>query len=85
MSSATNLQSGEGAMTDGQNSVEFLTGGGQMATAILAKDWAATPLGPIEKWPYSLRTTVSPSARYATKQAMSAVYSILSPRPQPEC
>src|SRR5882672_3323201 len=27
--------------------------------AILAKDWADTPLGPIDSWPQSLRTTVS--------------------------
>jgi PAS domain S-box-containing protein len=30
-----------------------------MARTIAAKDWAETPLGPIENWPQSLRTTVS--------------------------
>ena len=38
---------------------DFLTGGGEMGKAILAKDWSTTPLGPIESWPQSLRTTVS--------------------------
>jgi GAF domain-containing protein len=30
-----------------------------MGEEIRSKDWAATPLGPIESWPQSLRTTVS--------------------------
>ena len=30
-----------------------------MAALVHATDWAGTPLGPIEKWPQSLRTTVS--------------------------
>jgi PAS domain S-box-containing protein len=38
---------------------DFLTGGGIMGKAIRSKNWAATPLGPIETWPQSLRTTVS--------------------------
>jgi len=38
---------------------DFLTGGGEMARVIAAKDWSETPLGPIEQWPQSLRTTVS--------------------------
>ncbi|HYI92816.1 MAG TPA: GAF domain-containing sensor histidine kinase, partial [Bryobacteraceae bacterium] len=38
---------------------DFLTGGGEMGKAIAAKDWSETPLGPIEHWPQSLRTTVS--------------------------
>jgi len=37
----------------------FLSGGGDMAALIEAKDWAATPLGPIDQWPQSLRTAVS--------------------------
>ena len=32
----------------------FLTGGGACAALIGAKDWAATPLGPIETWPACL-------------------------------
>jgi len=38
---------------------DFLAGGGIMGELIRAKDWSATPLGPIEDWPQSLRTTVS--------------------------
>ncbi|MFZ0591617.1 MAG: ATP-binding protein [Bryobacteraceae bacterium] len=38
---------------------EFLIGGGIMGELIRSKDWAATPLGPIDSWPQSLRTTVS--------------------------
>jgi PAS domain S-box-containing protein len=38
---------------------DFLVGGGIMGELIRTKDWAATPLGPIEEWPQSLRTTVS--------------------------
>lgn len=36
----------------------FPRGGGEMASRIAAHDWAATPLGPIEAWPQSLRTAV---------------------------
>ena len=32
---------------------------GEMGKLVLAKDWSCTPLGPIESWPQSLRTTVS--------------------------
>lgn len=30
-----------------------------MGALMAATDWAATPLGPVEHWPQSLRTTVS--------------------------
>ncbi|KAA5611237.1 response regulator [Rhodovastum atsumiense] len=39
--------------------LDFLAGGGEMAELIRAKDWSATPLGPIVDWPQSLRTAVS--------------------------
>ncbi len=39
--------------------VDFLPESGEMADLVRAKDWSATPLGPIEQWPQSLRTTVS--------------------------
>ena len=39
--------------------LDFLFGGGEMARVIAAKDWSKTPLGPMETWPQSLRTTVS--------------------------
>src|SRR2546429_9590765 len=37
----------------------WLVGGGEMGKALRSMDWARTPLGPIESWPQSLRTTVS--------------------------
>lgn len=37
----------------------FLTGGGECSTLIEAKDWAATPLGPINAWPQSLKTATA--------------------------
>ena len=33
-------------------------GGGEMAARIRAFDWAATPLGPLDRWPQSLRTAL---------------------------
>jgi PAS domain S-box-containing protein len=39
--------------------LDFLGGGGEMARLIRTKNWAETPLGPIESWPQSLRTAVS--------------------------
>lgn len=38
---------------------DWLRGGGAMADRIRAVDWAATPLGPLEGWPQSLRTVVN--------------------------
>jgi two-component sensor histidine kinase len=35
---------------------DFLAGGGDMGAAIRAFNWAATPLGPPESWPRTLRT-----------------------------
>lgn len=37
----------------------FLTGGGEMAASILAFDWSNSPVGPIDKWPSSLRTAIN--------------------------
>ena len=39
--------------------VDWLVGGGEMGKLVRAKDWTSTPLGPIDSWPPSLRTTVS--------------------------
>jgi signal transduction histidine kinase len=36
-----------------------LAGGGEMGALIRAHDWSATPLGPAESWPQSLRSVVS--------------------------
>src|SRR3954471_2439038 len=37
----------------------FLAGGGEMAELIRAMDWSTTPLGPVDKWPQSLRSALS--------------------------
>lgn len=37
----------------------FLQGGGEMGQLIRSRDWNKTPLGPINEWPQSLRTTLS--------------------------
>ncbi|MRS63917.1 PAS domain-containing protein [Larkinella terrae] len=37
----------------------FLAGGGEMGQLIGSVDWSKNPLGPIENWPQSLRTTLS--------------------------
>jgi hypothetical protein len=37
---------------------EFLSSGGEMGALMRAHDWSATPLGPPETWPQSLRTVI---------------------------
>jgi len=37
----------------------FMSGGGEAGALMRAKDWSNTTLGPIERWPQSLRTSVS--------------------------
>ncbi|HTD27807.1 MAG TPA: hypothetical protein VK660_00300, partial [Xanthomonadaceae bacterium] len=37
----------------------IFAGKGELAALIRARDWASTPLGPIDSWPQSLRTAVS--------------------------
>ncbi|RKH10203.1 response regulator [Corallococcus sp. CA053C] len=39
--------------------MDWLSGGGEMGRLIRSMDWSRTPLGPVETWPQSLRTTVS--------------------------
>ena len=36
----------------------FLTAGGEMGALMRAHDWSNSPLGPLDTWPQSLRTTV---------------------------
>jgi signal transduction histidine kinase len=36
----------------------FLSGGGEMAARMRRFDWSKTPLGPVERWPQSLKTAV---------------------------
>jgi signal transduction histidine kinase len=55
-------QSGLGAAARRQQQSQpkdWLVGGGRMGELIRSTDWTKTPLGPIESWPQSLRTTVS--------------------------
>jgi signal transduction histidine kinase len=42
-----------------RESANWLVGGGEMGKLVRSMDWSRTPLGPIESWPQSLRTTVS--------------------------
>ncbi|WP_111630409.1 PAS domain-containing protein [Larkinella arboricola] len=42
-----------------QPTYRFLARGGQMGQLIRTLDWSKNPLGPIESWPQSLRTTLS--------------------------
>ena len=42
-----------------ETSFDFLTGGGAMGRLMRAHDWAATPLSTPDRWPQSLRTSVS--------------------------
>ena len=37
----------------------LFAGGGELGALCRSLDWAATPLGPVEQWPQSLRATVS--------------------------
>ncbi|TYP64188.1 hybrid sensor histidine kinase/response regulator [Stutzerimonas stutzeri] len=46
-------------MPDAMNEVPaFLSGGGEMGALMRNHDWAATPFGPVECWPQSLRSMV---------------------------
>ena len=37
---------------------DFLAGGGEVGVRLRALEWSATPLGPPEHWPQSLKTIV---------------------------
>ncbi|WP_229210544.1 ATP-binding protein [Duganella sp. CF517] len=39
--------------------MSWLSGGGEMGQLIRSMDWSATALGPLSRWPQSLRTSVS--------------------------
>jgi hypothetical protein len=43
----------------GAQQLNFLAAPGELGRLIRAFDWAATPLGPQQDWPQSLRTSVS--------------------------
>ncbi|PWU51673.1 hypothetical protein DLJ46_04515 [Micromonospora globispora] len=48
-----------GTPPDGSRWQDIFATGGEMGAAIAAHDWSATPLGPIESWPQSLRTALT--------------------------
>jgi PAS domain S-box-containing protein len=41
-----------------QTMTDVLSGGGELGALMRGRDWAHTPLGPIERWPNSLKTAV---------------------------
>ncbi|HEY0114994.1 MAG TPA: PAS domain-containing protein [Allosphingosinicella sp.] len=43
----------------GSTRLFFLNDGGEMGSALRAHDWSASPLGPPDQWPQSLKTAVS--------------------------
>nr|WP_295836554.1 PAS domain-containing protein [uncultured Azospirillum sp.] len=45
--------------TRSKGNPDVFTGGGEMGRRMRAMDWSATPLGPAEDWPQSLRTIVN--------------------------
>ncbi|RKH23124.1 two-component system sensor histidine kinase/response regulator, partial [Corallococcus sp. CA041A] len=52
-------QAGSTAVSSPEGGMDWLSGGGEMGRLIRSMDWSGTPLGPVETWPQSLRTTVS--------------------------
>src|SRR6195952_5699099 len=52
------IQALDAASRNDSRPTEWLVGGGEMGKFIRSMDWSQTPLGPIERWPQSLRTTV---------------------------
>src|SRR5512144_1404250 len=44
---------------DPPSAKHVIVGGGDMGQRIRSFDWSTTPLGPIERWPQSLRSAVS--------------------------
>ena len=42
-----------------QGGQDFLSGGGEMGALMRSMDWSATPLGPLNAWPESLRTVAA--------------------------
>ena len=55
--STVNTNFSQSGMNDA--SPNFLFGGGEMGARIRAHDWSATPLGPPDAWPQSMRSALS--------------------------
>ena len=56
--------------TGARGAPPFLAGGGACGDLIAERDWAATPLGPLEGWPGSLRTAVAIMLRSRDPKAL---------------
>ncbi|HEU4653774.1 MAG TPA: ATP-binding protein [Steroidobacteraceae bacterium] len=54
MSKSTQL-----SIVNGSAASDVVVGGGEMGELIRGLDWSKTPLGPIERWPQSLRSALS--------------------------
>ncbi|MDZ7959422.1 MAG: hypothetical protein RMY34_16315 [Aulosira sp. DedQUE10] len=60
MDSLTEGKKGAIAQSNGQAiAFDVFAGGGEMGELMRRKDWSNTPLGSVENWPQSLRTSVS--------------------------
>src|SRR5262245_52445049 len=53
-----NAMSGKPKRVRTSGASRWLTGGGEMGKLIREMDWSKTPLGPIESWPQSLKTSI---------------------------
>jgi hypothetical protein len=58
MAATNDAQARSASQHPAANSGSWLVGGGEMGKVIRSMDWSRTPLGPMERWPQSLRTTV---------------------------
>ena len=47
----------ESTAAENTGAADWLVEGGEMGKLIRSMDWSTTPLGPIDGWPQSLRTT----------------------------
>ena len=52
-------QSVRAERASGSSALDFMTAEGEMAQRMRALDWSKTPLGPVERWPQSLKTSIS--------------------------
>ncbi|HET8612283.1 MAG TPA: GAF domain-containing protein, partial [Sphingomonas sp.] len=52
------MEDGAGRPMTAAGDIDVLAGGGELGALMRAHDWSATPLGPPEHWPRSLRTAV---------------------------
>jgi hypothetical protein len=53
------MQPAESDLTHPESPDRIFVGGGTMGELMRGLDWSATPLGPVENWPQSLKTTIS--------------------------